>query len=135
MMTLVNKSCYYLKEGKSQLALETAKEALQLEKQAIKICDQYISKVNANETILPSLNLDAQFCVELNLALSYQSCGMFTETLSIYNGLTKNKLLAQGGKLRVNMGNVYMEMKDYANALKMYRMALDQISSTNKTIR
>ncbi len=135
MLSLVNQSCQYSKEQKPQLALETAKEAFQIEKQAMKICDKYISQVANAETVLPSLNLDAQLCVELNLALCYQACGMHTDALSIYNGLTKNKVLTQGGKLRVNMGNVYMEMKDYSNALKMYRMALDQIPSTNKNMR
>ena len=33
------------------------------------------------------------------------------------------------------MGNIYFEQEKYAQAIKMYRMALDQIPSTNKEIR
>lgn len=47
----------------------------------------------------------------------------------------KNKELEQSCRLRVNMGNIYFEQKKYSNAIKMYRMALDQISPTAKEIR
>ena len=47
----------------------------------------------------------------------------------------KNKQYPQAGRLRVNMGNIYYEQKKYANAIKMYRMAMDQIPNTSKEIR
>lgn len=34
-----------------------------------------------------------------------------------------------------DMGNIYYEQKKYPNAIKMYRMALDQIPSTTKGLR
>ena len=39
------------------------------------------------------------------------------------------------GRLRVNMGNIYVEQKKYPQAIKMYRMALDQIQDTHKGVR
>ena len=33
------------------------------------------------------------------------------------------------------MGNIYFEQQNYDQAIKMYRMALDQIPSTSKSIR
>ena len=39
----------------------------------------------------------------------------------------KNKAYPQSGRLRVNMGNIYFEQKKYTSAIKMYRMALDQV--------
>jgi len=39
----------------------------------------------------------------------------------------KNKAYTQSGRLRVNMGNIYFEQKKYTGAIKMYRMALDQV--------
>ena len=39
------------------------------------------------------------------------------------------------GRLRVNMGNIHVKQGNYPNAIKMYRMALDQIPSTAKEIR
>jgi intraflagellar transport protein 88 len=41
----------------------------------------------------------------------------------------------QAGRLRVNMGNIHFEQKDYPAAIKMYRMALDQVPTTSKEIR
>lgn len=33
------------------------------------------------------------------------------------------------------MGNIYVKQKNYPKAIKMYRMALDQVSNTNKEMR
>lgn len=41
----------------------------------------------------------------------------------------------QAGLLRVNMGNIYFEQKKYSNAIKMYRMALDQVPTTSRHTR
>lgn len=48
--------------------------------------------------------------------------------------IVKNKALPQSGRLRVNMGNIHFEQKKYTNAIKMYRMALDQIPATAKEV-
>ena len=45
--------------------------------------------------------------------------------------IVKNKAYTQSGRLRVNMGNIYFEQKKYTGAIKMYRMALDQVGSVN----
>lgn len=42
---------------------------------------------------------------------------------------------SQGGRLRVNMGNIYYEQQKYSQAIKMYRMALDQTSNAYKDTR
>lgn len=47
----------------------------------------------------------------------------------------KNKAYPQSGRLRVNMGNIYYDQKKYPMAIKMYRMALDQIPTTGKELR
>lgn len=39
------------------------------------------------------------------------------------------------GRLRVNMGNIYFKMGQYAKAIKFYRMALDQVANTHKSMR
>ena len=46
--------------------------------------------------------------------------------------MVKNKAFNQSGKLRVNIGNIYVEQKKYSQAIKMYRMALDQISNSKQ---
>ncbi|GFH15489.1 uncharacterized protein HaLaN_11725, partial [Haematococcus lacustris] len=49
--------------------------------------------------------------------------------------MVRNKGYSSGGRLRINMGNIYFEQKKYTNAIKMYRMALDQIPATSKEVR
>lgn len=36
-------------------------------------------------------------------------------------------MFTNAGRLRVNMGNIYFKMGQYAKAIKFYRMALDQV--------
>ena len=60
---------------------------------------------------------------------------MFEEALNTYQLIVKNKQYPQSGRLRVNMGNIYYEQKKFPQAIKMYRMALDQIPSTGKELR
>lgn len=70
-----------------------------------------------------------------NLANQHHCCGMYMEALNAYSVIVKNKQYAQSGRLRVNMGNIYYEQKKYSAAIKMYRMALDQIPNTGREIR
>ncbi len=60
---------------------------------------------------------------------------MYQEALNTYAIIVKNKAFAQSGRLRVNMGNIFFEQQNFSQAVKMYRMALDQIPSSNKIMR
>lgn len=44
-------------------------------------------------------------------------------------------MFGSGGRLRVNMGNVYYEQRKYPLAIKHYRMALDQIPDAHRRMR
>lgn len=39
------------------------------------------------------------------------------------------------GRLKVNMGNIYLKQRNYSKAIKFYRMALDRIPSFHKEMR
>ena len=39
------------------------------------------------------------------------------------------------GRLKVNMGNIYFKLGQYAKAIKFYRMALDQVNSFSVLFR
>ena len=43
--------------------------------------------------------------------------------------ITKNRMFNNAGRLKVNMGNIYFKLGQYAKAIKFYRMALDQVLS------
>jgi intraflagellar transport protein 88 len=109
------------------VALEKAKEAGKKERQLCKHREQH--------GLVDQINLDLTYSVCFNLANAYHLNGMFDEALHTYSLIVKNKQYPQSGRLRVNMGNIYYEQKKYTNAIKMYRMALDQIPNTGKEIR
>ena len=81
----------------------------------------------------------------------FAKCGMNTEAMNQYNYILKNKLLPVPNRLyvkthrlrqslftfcrRINIGNIYLNSKQYTKALKMYRMALDQIPEQNADLK
>merc|ERR1719163_300133 len=108
-------------------ALEKAREAGKKERQLCKHREQH--------GLVDQMNLDLTYASCFNLANSYHLNGMYDEALHTYSLIVKNKQYPQSGRLRVNMGNIYYEQKKYTNAIKMYRMALDQIPNTGKEVR
>lgn len=81
------------------------------------------------------LNMELTYGVLFNLANAYHSNDMLTEALSSYSLIVKNKQFAQAGRLRVNMGNIHYQQQKYPSAIKLYRMALDQIPNAAKKTR
>lgn len=126
-------------------ALVKAKEAYKKDRQIAKLLEQLAAASAAKPTAVnnpdgsaanvPSGNLDLTYCVLFNLANRYHDCRMYPETIAIYTQIVKNKQFAQSSRLRVNIGNVYSEQGNYASAVKMYRMALDQLPLHNKALR
>jgi intraflagellar transport protein 88 len=72
-------------------------------------------------------NIDLQFAVRVCLAHCKHMVGMDQEALSIYSAVVKNPDYQMAGRLRVNMGNIYAKRNQWSEAIKQYRMALDQI--------
>jgi intraflagellar transport protein 88 len=108
-------------------ALDKAKEAFRREKQLEKIREQHTPGDHAVS--------DLNYAVMLNMATMHQACGNYTEALSHYNHIIKSKSTAMVGRLRVNMGNIYYEQQKYPTAIKMYRMALDQVPAAYASVR
>ena len=77
-------------------------------------------------------SIDLAYCVAFNHAISLEANMMTKEALIKYDEIIKSKQFTQAGRLRVNMGNIYFQEKNYALAIKMYRRALDIIPSTSK---
>jgi intraflagellar transport protein 88 len=131
----IEKEIHALIEASAQLsvkanhaeALEKAKEAAAKEKQ--------LKKARESSGTIDQLNPDLAFCVQFTLANQYQNNGMANEALQAYTSIVKDKKYAAGGRLRVNMGNIYFEQKKYSVAIKMYRMALDIIPKSSKEMR
>lgn len=121
--------------GKAFEALERAMEARRKERAMSRFMDQ--------NGLGEQISADLTFAVDFNLAYTYQAAakakggdaGLYEEALREYTALVKNKALPGSGRLRVNMGNIYFEQKKYPAAIKMYRMALDQIPATNGELK
>lgn len=108
-------------------ALDKAKEAGRKERL---LCRQ-----REQAGLSDQISLDLTYCVLFNLANQYQANRMHTEALNTYLLIVKNKMFSNGARLRINMGNIYFEQRKYPLAIKMYRMALDQIQNTHSQLR
>jgi len=113
--------------GDAVMALERAKEAGRKERQ--------LTKFREAKRMTDSINVDLTYCVCFNLANAYAMNNMFQEALNTYTLIVKNKTYLTAGRLRVNMGNVYFAQGNFTSAVKMYRMALDQVADTNGELK
>ncbi len=107
--------------------MDRAKEASTKERSLIRLREQ--------AGLSESHNLDLTFSVLFNLANQYAASEMYSEALNTYQVITKNRMFTNAGRLRVNMGNIYFKLGQYAKAIKFYRMALDQVPNTHKSMR
>jgi tetratricopeptide (TPR) repeat protein len=78
--------------------------------------------------------VDLQFAVQVCLAHCSHQVGLDQEALGIYNAIVKNSEYHMAGRLRVNIGNVYFKRKQWTEAIKQYRMALDQIPTERQVL-
>ncbi|KAG8524695.1 Intraflagellar transport protein 88, partial [Galemys pyrenaicus] len=124
---LVEESCVANSCGDLKLALEKAKDAGRKERVLVRQREQVTTPEN--------INLDLTYSVLFNLASQYSANEMYAEALNTYQVIVKNKMFSNAGRLKVNMGNIYLKQRNYSKAIKFYRMALDQIPSVHKEMR
>ncbi|XP_031654823.1 intraflagellar transport protein 88 homolog isoform X16 [Oncorhynchus kisutch] len=108
-------------------SLDRAKEAGRKERALVRQREQ---SGNADH-----INLDLTYSVLFNLATQYANNDMYAEALNTYQVIVKNKMFSNAGRLKVNMANIHFKQKNYPKAIKLYRMALDQISNSHKEMR
>lgn len=106
-------------KGDYVMALERAKEAGRRERAVVKFRD--------SNGLGDAVNMDLTFACAFALAQAYHYNKMYAEALNTYGLIVKNKSYAQAGRLRINMGAIHYEEKQYTQAIKMWRMALDQL--------
>lgn len=124
---LIEESCFASERGELQVALEKAKEAGRKERMLVRQREQISNSEQAN--------LDLTYSVLFNLASQHSANEMYSEALNTYQVIVKNKMFSNAGRLKVNMGNIYFKQKNYSKAIKYYRMALDQVPNTHKSMR
>ncbi len=107
-------------------SLETAKEARKLEREVFNFREIH----GLNEQTISDLS----YASLLNLAISFQDSEMMEDAIDVYSMLIKQKEHPNAERLRVNIGNIFYHQGKYRDAIKMYRMALDQIPSTERKL-
>lgn len=125
--TLLEASAIAHVEGKLQLALAKAREAVQHERKLVRHREKHDHADQAN--------LELTCAVLFNLAHQYQASGKRSEALQTYGSIVSRKEFIHAGRLRVNMGNIFYEQKKYPAANKMYKMAIDQIDQQSSSTR
>lgn len=73
--------------------------------------------------------------VLFNLANQYAANELYTEAVNTYQTIIKNRMFSNAYRLKVNMGNLYLKQSHFQMAVKLYRMALDQVPSSQKNLR
>lgn len=71
--------------------------------------------------------VDLQFAVRMCLAQCAQAAGMDQEALALYTAIAKNSDFQMACRVRANIGNIFAMRGHWTEAIKQYRMALDQI--------
>ena len=71
--------------------------------------------------------IDLHFAVQACLAHCCHMAGLDQEALGIYTSIVRSAEYHMAGRLRVNIGNIYFKREQWTEAIKQYRMALDQL--------
>ncbi|XP_012276571.1 intraflagellar transport protein 88 homolog [Orussus abietinus] len=127
IMELIESSAAAACENSMRVALERAREASSRERALIRLQEQ--------AGLSDSHNVDLTFAVLFNLASQYTNNEMYTEAIATYQAITRNRMFSNSARLKVNMGNIYVKMGQLSQAIKMYRMALDQAPVAQKDLR
>jgi intraflagellar transport protein 88 len=110
------------------LALDKAKEGSRKDKALAKYCEDHSLSLQQGG--------DLTFATWFHLAVVYEKNGMSQEAIETYSFLLKQKRYESFlMRIRVNMGNLYKSEQNYTQAIKNYRMALDQTTREDKLLR
>ncbi|XP_056633007.1 intraflagellar transport protein 88 homolog [Diorhabda sublineata] len=126
IMQLIEEACIAQSEGDVRKALTKAKEASNKERNLIRLQEQ---------SGVGEYNIDLTYAVLFTLANQYAANELYADAINSYQMITKNRMFANAYRLKVNMGNIYFKQGQYQMAVKMFRMALDQVPSTQKNLR
>merc|ERR1719456_207864 len=124
---LVEESTHCAARGDYTGALDLAKQA---EKRERALCKMREPRQLADQT-----NVDLTYCVQFNLAVQYHNNRLYPDAINTYTGITKNKQFSVANRLKLNVGNIYFELKKYPTAVKMYKQALEALPIGSAEVR
>ncbi|KAI6234411.1 hypothetical protein M3Y99_00791700 [Aphelenchoides fujianensis] len=124
---LLVQSAFAHDERNFKVELEKAKEAGRKEQQLKRMREQ-------TQGTIPE-SLDLSFSTQFSLACAYMSNNMLNDALNIYEIIFAEEQFKNAKRLKVNIGNIYFRKRDYAKAVKFYRMALDRVEKVHERTR
>ena len=113
---LIDKSTVARRERELDESLDSAREAV--------LKAQSLQKHNRSNS-LPTKSAIVT-STWFNLAVSFEANDMAKEAIKTYAYLAKQSATDEGScRIRLSMGNLYYTQKDYTQAIRMFKMALD----------
>lgn len=133
IITDLDDSCLAQAKGDRKLALEKAKEAARKHRGYVrqKATSPAEAQTNPLENFGAPSEVDIFYSVLFNLGTQFLNCRMYAEALKIYEAIVRNKAFNNVGLLNVNIGNIHFHERDYAKAVKHYKICLDQLTRTH----
>jgi len=124
---LIEETAQLKRVGQIEKALDKAKEGSKK--------DQLLRLHRKTHSLSGDFEMETTYATWFNLASAYEANGMLDEALTAYTYLTKQRgqhLLTSC--VRINMGNVYYAQSEFSSAIKMFKMALDQIRKDESSL-
>eukprot|EP00158_Paraphelidium_tribonemae_P006977 Partr_v1_DN28057_c5_g1_i1_m57212 putative Intraflagellar transport 88 homolog (Chlamydomonas) len=121
--------------GSYALALDRAKDAVKRDRAYVKDLQSSTSPIDDDQPPVPVGNPDLTFCSVFALATMFQVNSLHADSVAAFESIVRDKQFHMSGRLRINMAHVYMELGKFQLAVKMYRMALDLITDSNRRLR
>lgn len=119
----LEESSFAAKSENYKEALDKAKLAAQKEKK--------LTKYREDNQLGDQVNFDLKFAVDFNVGYCYELNELYDEALTTYDAIVKNKQYQNATRIKVNAGNIFYKKGDYAQAIKLYKMALDRTPGQN----
>lgn len=137
VLSLYEESVRAAQAGQAKLALDKAKECASKERTWSKHVLAGPTAIGASLTgsSNASAALELKLAVQVNLAAQYVRNGILSEAIRVYANICRNKQLPNAGRFRCNIGCILYAQGEYVPAIKMFRMALDQMPASNRLAR
>ena len=122
---LLRESILAAASGELAVALDLAQKCRKLDVEAV--------AYRRGHGLEEGIKSDLSVAVLLNVAGILEADGLYNEALKVLSSMLhwKGSKMSVRCRVRVKMGNIYYEQQRYESAVKMYRMALDEVGSAS----
>ncbi|KAI3387892.1 hypothetical protein SNEBB_001408 [Seison nebaliae] len=86
-----------------------------------------LNMIYEENNMTDEIDEDLNFKVQLNLGSQYVRRKDYPEALPLFAQMNKNKKFSQGPQMKINIGEIYYRQNQFNKAIKVYRIALDQM--------